>query len=41
MPQSQDYNMITQEFPTKSYNVQNFNKNKQQQNDKAKLQVPR
>jgi len=29
--------MITQEFPTKSYNVQNSNKNKKQQNDKAKL----
>ena len=28
-----EHNMITQEFSTKSYNVQNSNKNKQQQND--------
>ena len=33
MTQSQDYNMITQKFSTKAYNVQNSNKNKQQQND--------
>ena len=33
MPQNKEHNMITQGFPTKSYNVQNSNKNKQQQND--------
>ena len=33
MPQSKEHNMITQGFPTKSYDVRNSNKNKQQQND--------
>ena len=33
MPQNKENNMITQWFPSKSYNVQNSNKNKQQQND--------
>ena len=33
MPQNKEHNMITQGFPTKSYNVQNSNKNKPQQND--------
>ena len=33
MPQNKENNMITQWFPSKSYNVQNSNKNKQQKND--------